>query len=1196
MSHVLIGEKKNEFIASNVFQSRSKRHLRKENEFYSPRVKVDNFSTSPSTEREICPLVRRLRGPSGHSPHVRIRLCAAVVSLLLRGIGRWSGREIARSALSLEHSAQTERDNESCFYLRVAGVHRFIRRYHESQSGADRWGGRSAEHSRALQQILKLQEARAYHKTSLLPLYQENGLPSPPNLAFDQRLNAETKRMSDNHMDARTLHQMRLETEFFRLAEQPNGSKQPEKCPPTENESLRYFQQMMEAKSRFDYLMRLQEKEARKQSSVNKLEDKINVKEERTSPQKSTSPAPPDPSPHHRLSADDVSSSYNIRQSTSSSPNSNTSPVNISPLNHLQSMQPFDFRKYNSSHEHKKQTESGNRNKCNFDIGSDDKTAVAAVDLMNFNMRNPLMNFQLQGNIPVPPISLHSSFTHPAAMVAALSQNPMGLASLQALLPHMSAKMPISTENKPINDADKEKQVDDIKNEENALNLSKDVFRESRQSLESNNILQKHITPTKRQWGSTQIPLNLGTHFINPTTGKKRVQCNVCLKTFCDKGALKIHFSAVHLREMHKCTVDGCSMMFSSRRSRNRHSANPNPKLHSPHLRRKISPHDGRSAQMHPVLIPPHTAGLPIGPVMNPLHPFGSFPLLNPPHNIRPYNSSVPLEFKNCLDMNLSQRFHQMQKVDIESDSLENKDRDVQGDSDDDDGIVVVAGDDDDEEVDNMDNSRPEDYYSNENYTRTNPSSFDGSDAECDDRSTESNNEITNVNEHLKIDNLIYNKRKRKNMNPIRVHNNSNYTAIKPTETEIHNKSSDLDNSNNSAIDFKRTKREEGDLSTSQKLSSTNENLNLKNKIMAIKEEPTEYNLSNKDVRIKEELTNDRLEYGADKDLERKTVVPEQQYSSENSLKRLESLSRGDFDIAPKQTENFNCVPYNLSTNDANEYSDRSRSSSVSSYDCPSEDSQGHIYGHFDNGVFVSTTDVPLDQDNPKKCAVCCKLFQNVFSVKTHYQNVHLKLMHKCNIEGCRAAFPSKRSRDRHSANLNLHRKLLSTDEVRKREETNSPTKALDLVRTQMEIMNRYDDEERGIPYIESHKYYKNREPIDKIKYEQRSHSQMPFNPAAYPPFQFPDVYFNNRENLMAQHPFLFHPFGMLPNFSPLPFGFLPPSLSNFGCQEQNLSPPILSILASKLRYCIEEETPRADDEGNTRVVFVKILSKTYRL
>jgi hypothetical protein len=33
---------------------------------------------------------------------------------------------------------------------------------------------------------------------------------------------------------------------------------------------------------------------------------------------------------------------------------------------------------------------------------------------------------------------------------------------------------------------------------------------------------------------------------------KKRVQCQNCGKSFCDKGALKIHNSAVHLREMHK--------------------------------------------------------------------------------------------------------------------------------------------------------------------------------------------------------------------------------------------------------------------------------------------------------------------------------------------------------------------------------------------------------------------------------------------------------------------------------------------------------------------------------------------------------------------------------------------------------------------------------------------------------------------
>ncbi|GBP59128.1 hypothetical protein EVAR_44368_1 [Eumeta japonica] len=42
--------------------------------------------------------------------------------------------EIARSALSLARSAQAERDNESCFFVRAAGVHPFIRRYHVNKS------------------------------------------------------------------------------------------------------------------------------------------------------------------------------------------------------------------------------------------------------------------------------------------------------------------------------------------------------------------------------------------------------------------------------------------------------------------------------------------------------------------------------------------------------------------------------------------------------------------------------------------------------------------------------------------------------------------------------------------------------------------------------------------------------------------------------------------------------------------------------------------------------------------------------------------------------------------------------------------------------------------------------------------------------------------------------------------------------
>lgn len=89
---------------------------------------------------------------------------------------------------------------------------------------------------------------------------------------------------------------------------------------------------------------------------------------------------------------------------------------------------------------------------------------------------------------------------------------------------------------------------------------------------------RKSTNPTKREWTQSANFDNT----LMASNGKKRALCTVCNKTFCDKGALKIHYSAVHLKEMHKCTVTGCQMMFSSRRSRNRHSANLNPKLHMP--------------------------------------------------------------------------------------------------------------------------------------------------------------------------------------------------------------------------------------------------------------------------------------------------------------------------------------------------------------------------------------------------------------------------------------------------------------------------------------------------------------------------------------------------------------------------------------------------------------------------------------
>ncbi|XP_055363424.1 zinc finger protein basonuclin-1 isoform X4 [Betta splendens] len=98
-----------------------------------------------------------------------------------------------------------------------------------------------------------------------------------------------------------------------------------------------------------------------------------------------------------------------------------------------------------------------------------------------------------------------------------------------------------------------------------------------------------------------------------------------------------------------------------------------------------------------------------------------------------------------------------------------------------------------------------------------------------------------------------------------------------------------------------------------------------------------------------------------------------------------------------------------------------SMSADESSQDCDHDDC-AHDYGN--SGLPHLDSDTNLGH----QCEICSKTFKNPYSVKMHYQNVHLKEMHMCTVDGCNAAFPSSRSRDRHSANLNLHTKLLTKD------------------------------------------------------------------------------------------------------------------------------------------------------------------------
>ncbi|QQP54249.1 Putative LOC100572970 [Caligus rogercresseyi] len=343
---------------------------------------------------------------------------------------------------------------------------------------------------------------------------------------------------------------------------------------------------------------------------------------------------------------------------------------------------------------------------------------------------------------------------------------------------------------------------------------------------------------------------NIGISYVNPATGKKRVQCNVCLKTFCDKGALKIHFSAVHLREMHKCSVEGCNMMFSSRRSRNRHSANPNPKLHTPHLRRKISPHDGRTHQ-GPSILPYHAAAVAMSGGKG--SPF-------PPHGNTFSNLSglLPPELIQRQTLEL-QRIQQMNKR------------------------IRMA------EEGSEDGGGPPPSCS----SPTGPS--------------QPHTPTSGLTGHPPSSSSSSGGRKRKSQNPTRLKVSS-----------------------------------DGD---GEEMFSSDED--------------------------DEGFENPMDDIDDDSEEESKGNAPKEGLLKVISDEKLLLLPPG------------------------------------------SEEEEDPI---------------PLDAENPTRCLECAKEFESHFLLKAHYTADHLKHLHKCSIEGCNAGFPSKRSRDRHSANHNLHRKLLSTE------------------------------------------------------------------------------------------------------------------------------------------------------------------------
>lgn len=938
-----------------------------------------------------------------------------------------------------------------------------------------------------------------------------------------------------------------------------------------------------------------------------------------------------------------------ISQSNTSTTNSGRTQTKMSsydkdanPLNRLQSMQSFDFRKLSAAAA-EFNTFSNNPN-AGSRISSENKMSEKSRKnssmseheaVLNSHTTN-LMNLSLAAghplpfSLPPPPtssavaMSLSNSFNHSAAaMAAAVSGHPLAASLVAQSFPNLLAShRELSRSKSPMlhraRTPEKLEHHNKGRDYENVLNLSRESTssgqRQSRYNpttgrpmpaqLSHNGQTPKSQSPTtqKRSWG--QLPMNLGTQFINPATGKKRVQCNVCLKTFCDKGALKIHFSAVHLREMHKCTVEGCSMMFSSRRSRNRHSANPNPKLHSPHLRRKISPHDGRSAQPHHMLLgPPH--GMPLSGALGSLHPFGGFPMMHPSGH--PSFAGLDIKAQVELQHRLEKERNRLSKFNEDQHSLKDcSDQSIDGtQSDEDEGLLIVGDD------ENSFNSGSEDYQlnvstadldSNADNDNDEPQDFSVSSkkyqklsisAEGDDNVSNIDSNEDSVLTTMKEEVIQHaNKRKRKSMNPTKcaiaiAHNtreeNSNdsqgsaFEANQPSLKKSRSQSpykqeealSLTSKSESSLVNIKREQEDECenvslDLSLKSNSSGKDKNGNEKYPKYTIDVRSPDKLLENPNSIIKQEDETDLTDTS---DISLKG----------NSLKRLENLSHSTFDEAIMNRKGllgpqFPPLSYLMKTIPSN--SERSHSSSPEVHNILNDgDDSDNSEFCCENGNIVESE--AGAKDGTKQCTACGKQFQNHFNVKSHYQYEHLKLNHKCNIDGCNAAFPSKRSRDRHSSNLNLHRKLLSTssDHVSPSMDANKHQFAQFNNALQTEFLARLYADSQNLPLnLESLKNLPS-----SSAYEQLMNGNQRFPP--------------------SNNPFLFPPLSSLSGFSTFASHLLPHPLNGFNIDlsrhvssrsESPLSacsPPISSTMMSSPKTPQQRENDRRSLDESSKAL-----------
>ncbi|KAM7075987.1 zinc finger protein basonuclin-2 isoform X6 [Mycteria americana] len=474
---------------------------------------------------------------------------------------------------------------------------------------------------------------------------------------------------------------------------------------------------------------------------------------------------------------------------------------------------------------------------------------------------------------------------------------------------------------------------------------------------------------------------------------KGRVFCNACGKTFYDKGTLKIHYNAVHLKIKHRCTIEGCNMVFSSLRSRNRHSANPNPRLHMPMLRNNrdkdlIRATSGAatpviaSTKSNLTLTSPGRPPMgfttpPLDPVLqNPLPSQLVFPALK---TVQP----VPPFYRNLLT--------------------------------------------------------PGEMVSPPTSLPTSPiiPAVSGMEQHPPPPSESSVPSVLMPTPEPNAD-LAPKKKPRKSSMPVKI------------EKEVIDTADEFDDEDEEVNDSSTMVNDIGHDNHCHSQEEMSPGLSVKD----FSKSDRSRCISRPDIRRADSMTSEDQEHERDYENESESSEPKLCEESMEGDDRLHEPGEKSMMHSDRPDENHNDSSNQDVIKVKEEYTDPTYDMFYMSQ-----------YGLYNGGSasmaalhesFASTFNYSSPQKfspegemcsspDPKICYVCKKSFKSSYSVKLHYRNVHLKEMHVCTVAGCNAAFPSRRSRDRHSANINLHRKLLTKELDDMGLDTSQPSLSKDL-------------------------------------------------------------------------------------------------------------------------------------------------------